>query len=213
MTAAMRSRTMLSGALALACAVLLLAPATGHAQTVRPACPGRHASDDYFPAGSLAWKADPGRFESGWYSSDLAAMAEPSLSCATSGRVYRFLWLRSFDHPIAVRVVTGATPSIVAVELSGAGGYDPGKIKRRIRRTLAKEEFDRLEAAVSAAELPTLPAFDDSSVSVDGAEWIVEIADHGRYNVVSRTSPGAGTFRQLGLAFLAISGLQTEPLY
>lgn len=43
-------------------------------------------------------------FVRGWYSSHLRSMAEPSLSCGAIEDSYRFVWLRSFHSPVAVRM-------------------------------------------------------------------------------------------------------------
>ena len=75
-------------------------------------------------------------FTRGWYESHLAAMKEPRLGAfVDSGNVeaVRFLWLRSFHHPIAVRAMRrGASYSLIAVELAGAGGYAPGAVLHRL---------------------------------------------------------------------------------
>ena len=42
---------------------------------------------------------------------------------------YRFLWLRTFHKPIAVRVWSADSRYYLVVkELSGQGGYEPGRI-------------------------------------------------------------------------------------
>jgi hypothetical protein len=65
-------------------------------------------------------------------------MSEPSLSCDRTGaETYRFLWLRTWGHPIAVRIAGLSTGGLIsAVELDGAGGYGPGTILRTVNRPL-----------------------------------------------------------------------------
>jgi hypothetical protein len=64
---------------------------------------------EYFPAGVLGDTADQHRFLADWYSKHLTAMGEPSLLEVSrqdaTVEVYRFLWLRSFHHPISVRLI------------------------------------------------------------------------------------------------------------
>lgn len=94
------------------------------------------------------------RFRSEWYGKHLAAMEEPSLyELSARGRTaLRFLWLRTFDHPIAVRLQRDATaPKLVAVSLSGEGGYEPGHVVRRIEREIEEADWRRVEAALEAA--------------------------------------------------------------
>src|SRR5262249_15746244 len=60
---------------------------------------------EYSPAGVLGDTSDQHRFRVEWYSKHLAAMGEPSLLELSRADAYRFLWLRSFHHPISARLV------------------------------------------------------------------------------------------------------------
>ena len=104
--------------------------------------------DYYFPKGAL----DPSRSKidgltRDWYSQFLRAMLEPSLSCGqgSDGFAYRFLWLRSAHHPIAVRVEgSGSSLTLSAVELDGTGGHAPGEIVKRVQRALSPAEREQV---------------------------------------------------------------------
>ncbi len=63
---------------------------------------------NYFPVAPISTRY-PGadRFMREWYSKPLIAMHEPPLP-ERAGRGFRFLYLRSFDPPIAVRVEHGS---------------------------------------------------------------------------------------------------------
>ncbi|HZS04476.1 MAG TPA: hypothetical protein VFD58_06540 [Blastocatellia bacterium] len=85
----------------------------------------------FFPAGKLDSRPQAEQFVVEWYSEHLKAMAEPSLLTLSGVQIecYRFLWLRSFHHPVAVRIWReGNDRFIVAKELDGAGGYEPGRL-------------------------------------------------------------------------------------
>src|SRR5271154_1251824 len=65
-----------------------------------------------------------------WYSEQLRAMNEPSLfELSKDKRVesYRFTWLRSFNHPMAIRLMIQQNGSgiLYITENDGAGGGDP----------------------------------------------------------------------------------------
>lgn len=65
------------------------------------------------------------------YSAYLRAMDEPSLLAATKDRsvvAYRFLWLRSVDHPIAIRLTIhpDGTATLAGKQTSASGGYPIG---------------------------------------------------------------------------------------
>lgn len=161
----------------------------------------------------------------GWADKVLEAMRQPCLfapppSENQSGESYRFLWLRSFHHPILFDVTLGTDGSATVrfVETDGAGGSEPGKIvadeqitpatvlKERegiegigtivqyIRSTQAEEGFWRLP-----------PEIDDGSAMVDGSTWIIEGRRQGECKVVLRDNP-AGPFRTFAEQLIRLSG-------
>jgi hypothetical protein len=147
-------------------------------------------------------------------------MKESSLSCGTPEgvEVYRFLWLRSFHHPIAVRIMGLAEGGarLVAVELTGAGGYEPGHILQRIERSLGDSEWQGLQRLLDATDfwkMPTQPVQPD--LGVDGAQWIVEGRRLNEYHVVDRFMPREKPYRSLGLAFVMAAGIHVpeEEIY
>jgi hypothetical protein len=57
-----------------------------------------------------------------------------------SAEAYRFTYLRSFDSPIAVRlIVTSAGSRLVSKTTSGKGGFEPGLLIRNVESPLSKE--------------------------------------------------------------------------
>lgn len=150
-------------------------------------------------------------FRREWYSKHLAAMGEPSLveAASHSQTVVRFLWLRTFHQPVAVRVqVADDAIRLVATRLSGMGGYDPGVVESRTERALTGDEWRRLEEALRDAAFETIPA-EVRTLGADGSQWIVEQAKDGVYRVVDRWSPdraGADApFRVACETFLALA--------
>jgi hypothetical protein len=140
-------------------------------------------------------------------------MGEGPLIAPPAGHArLRFLWLRSFHPGIAVRIERGpAETRLVAVALSGAGGYAPGNVARREERALSADEWASVDALVGEAEFWRLTTNDRESAGLDGAEWIVEIAEPDRYHVVDRWD--AGELDAIGRHLLALSGLEPEPIY
>src|SRR5215468_3618237 len=88
----------------------------------------------YFPVGTFGPR-NSDLFVREWYSNHLVAMGELSLSCGVlqDTETYRFLWLRTFHNPVAVRVFRrGDDYDLEGVILDGAGGYNPGHVSRRV---------------------------------------------------------------------------------
>jgi hypothetical protein len=184
---------------------------------VRPECPSVDAKDYYFPEGALyPSQAKIDVLLRDWFSKYLRAMKEPSLSCGTrtEGYVYRFLWLRSSHHPIAMRVEkTGSSVLFTAVESDGTGGHEPGRIVKRIeRRALSQAEQDQFSQKLREVKLWEMPKNKDMFGSNGGAQWIMEGAEGGRYQVVERCSPAPGAYRDLGFLLIAFTGIKLSML-
>jgi hypothetical protein len=183
------------------------------------ACPGSTSDSYHFPVGTFREKySGADKFARDWYSKHLMAMKEPSLSCGEVdySEAYRFLWLRNFHQPIAVRISrTGDAYTLRIVQTSGAGGYRPGDVLRAETRTLTATQWQKLKVELKKANFwkePTEPP-PDGIVGLDGAQWIFE----GRfddYHIVDRWS-AEGPFRELGLVFIDLADLidQVGPIY
>lgn len=174
----------------------------------------------YFPKELLSQSERHARMMNEWYQKFLVAMEEAPLFSPDKNALesYRFLWLRSFDHPVAVRIWRSSTDHFISVkELSGAGGYEPGSFILREQRRITADEWDTFMSLLKHScywDLPT-EALDDRGL--DGAEWILEGVRDDRYHLVDRWTPQSGSFREACLYLLKLSQLpidtEKEPLY
>ncbi|HEY9348767.1 MAG TPA: hypothetical protein VIQ53_25785 [Inquilinus sp.] len=152
-------------------------------------------------------------FRNAWYSEHLSAANEPSIYEAakgltsSEGRILRFTLLPTFTRPIFVRIDSTASqpPRLVATELTGAGGYEPGNIGRRIDRNLTEAEHKKIDALLSHSRIFELPPV-DCELGLDGSRWIVEAADKTGYRFIDRWSPQSGPVPEVGMALLALTG-------
>lgn len=146
-----------------------------------------------------------------------AAFQEPSLSALQTDRaaeVYRFVWLRTFHHPVAVRIVLkNDGDEIVSKVLDGAGGYDLGKLIVNKSSPFSPQQKAEFNAMLESTEFWDLPATDPSRSGLDGATWTVEAVKDGEYHVVQRWSPNSGGVRSLGLFFLKAGNIDEERIY
>jgi hypothetical protein len=168
----------------------------------------------YFPPEAMS------EFPTEWYSRHLTAMEEGSMLAPDKQAVesYRFLWLRSFHHPVAVRVWRSETDQFITVkEMSGAGGYEPGRFVVNRTRKLAPGEWDAFIRPLDDSCYWNLSTDDPNERGFDGAQWILEGVKGGRYHIVDRWTPTSGSFREACLHSLKLSGLaidtKSEPLY
>jgi len=165
-------------------------------------------TEGYFPPGALSSVPEADAFAASWYASQLRALGEPSLRAAMAGActAYRFLWLRTWGDPVAVRIERwpGAAPTLAA-----KGGYDPGALALEETRPLAEAAWARFEALLAAAELDTIPAH--GVEGLDGSQWIMEAVRQGAYRLVSRWTPARhgrdAAFRRACWFLVELSGL------
>jgi hypothetical protein len=158
-------------------------------------------------------------FQQEWFSSHLAAAGERPLIALKPGTpsdtlLMRFVWLPTFDNPVVVRVgaSAGGERRLVAVRLSGAGGYEPGEIADRVDRRLSDEEWRRVDSLMARTELlEQQPA--ECELGLDGSEWIVEAIDDDGYHFLKRWSPQDGPVQEFGTLLLELTGWKFEDIY
>jgi hypothetical protein len=154
----------------------------------------------YFPPNAF------NEFAVSWYTSELTAMQEPSiweLSQSADAEVYRFLWLRSFHNPVAIRLVVqhDGGGQLVAKVLGGRGSPTPGKLVENRTLQLSKDHVRWFVDAVDRLKYWELKTMGDKH-GCDGAEWILEGVKNRQYRVVWRWSPKEGPIRTLGFMML-----------
>jgi hypothetical protein len=180
------------------------------------------AQEPYFPQGVLEDNAQGDSFRSSWYSKHLKAFEEPSLlqkSKGSSAQSYRFVWLRTFHHPIILRVDVRADGSaeLTTKVSNGAGGYEPGKLIENTSRPLTQRQTETFVATIQRLQFWDLPTHETpETVGCDGSQWIIEGIKDGKYHVVGRWKPAKGAVHDLGLAFvfgLAQMKIPKEQLY
>lgn len=171
------------------------------------------------PSGILSSRPSLDSFVVAWYSQQLSALREGRIITGTVDTLpeaYRFVWLRSFHHPVAIRVYSSKTGAVaVTSEGAGAGGYAPGSVTRRDSAVLSKQEWLALRDLIERERFWDRPAVDTSHLGLDGAEWVVEGRRDRRYTLVSRWSPkntdATAFMHTLGIAFLRIGHVVVPP--
>ena len=154
------------------------------------------------------------------YSRHLRVMGEPRLFNEKSHdatEVLRFLWLRTFHNPIAIRLELKngkTTYRLRATQLSGQGGYDPGLIKAASIIDLGKQDSHTIKELITDCVLGELIDIEKVRVK-DGSSWVIELVRDGQYKVVQRQSPSTNScVYQLGAKLLRLSELERfGPVY
>jgi hypothetical protein len=146
---------------------------------------GSSPAVDYIP--DTGWDDDEwaSKFYEDWYGSQLHAMREPTLSSPSNLGGYterfRLLVLPTFEPARSYRIdwLENGKAKVRWVQLDGAGGYDPGKIKCQGTRTLGSDETRALRMAFEAVDLFSLPTADElqkksSTFCFDGTALVFE---------------------------------------
>jgi len=136
------------------------------------------AQDKYFPPLVFQHDVRLDEFVSNWYSSEQRSSKNLLLGIAErhSGEAYRFLWLRSFHHPIAVRLDVrpdgiGVLSSKVA---TGAAGF-PRKsahLIENVSRPISREQTQAFLRQVKKLDFWALPSCDEHR-GEDGADGLL----------------------------------------
>jgi hypothetical protein len=169
---------------------------------------GGSVGQQYFPEAAFEDQKKSNDFIVEWYSQQLKALQEPSLwetSRTAKGQVFRFLWLRSFHHPVVIRlnVNDDGTGDLVTKVGDGQGGYPPGKLIENRTQRISKQQTQWFLDEVKELKywgLPTREQENPNIVQLDGARWIVEAVWNGTYKIVDRWSPEKGPIKTLGLS-------------
>jgi hypothetical protein len=168
---------------------------------------------NYFPAIMVD------QFRAQWYGRFLDAYKEPSLwerSKNTLDQSYRFTWLRTFHHPVVIRV--DVRPDGICVLTAkvglGSGGYDPGMVIQNDTRPLTKQQSEWFLNRI-ALKFWNVPKEDTKPGGMDGSQWIIEGVQSGRYQFEDRWSPQAGPIREIGLEMIGLANLRipAEEIY
>lgn len=152
-------------------------------------------------------------FVNKWFSKMLFGLREPVLSSYKGDKeIYRFTWLRTFNHPIAVRVEKqGEIIKLFSKVANGAGGYEPGKLIVDTSFELTDAQFKTLLKKIEQADFWTLRTEESDKKGKDGSEWIIEGIKRNKYHMATRWTPERGTeFRKIGEYLFSISQIKNE---
>lgn len=145
-----------------------------------------------------------------WYSKMLFALHEPILATYDESKeIYRFTWLRTFNHPVPVRIQKQDNRINLTVKVaSGAGGYEPGKIIVNKNIVLKMHDWNELKSKFDELNFFNLPVENDFN-GLDGAEWILEYASKDRYHFTTLWSPSKkSNYGKCCLYFVQLAGLK-----
>jgi hypothetical protein len=162
---------------------------------------------NYFPPQTFTSRAD--NFQMFWYSRDLYSMAEkplwpPSSSLQTT---YRFTHLGAFTGPktVSLTVLPDGTGSVRTKAMSVS--HDALEIDDTVAVT--PEKIARFSSALTKTDFWNMRP-EEPSRGLDGAEWILEGVQNGKYHIVVRWCPAIESPSPQALAFADAARLLLE---
>ncbi len=130
------------------------------------------------------------KFYSSWYHPFLRAMNESRLWNDTSEmETFRFLWLRTFDNPIVIKIEKSKNKYTVEWKVTdGMGGYAPGKIITNEQINIDKIIWDSFKDSINKIDFWKMSNTEDF-FGTDGSQWILEGKVGSQYHIVNRWTP------------------------
>ena len=132
-----------------------------------------------------------------WYSKHLFAMREPILfSDSSQTETYRFVWLRTFHNPIAIRIEKQQEIYLLTWKLcNGAGGYEPGQLTMAKQKQIDEITWENFKTLLNQIDFWNMDT-EVETMGLDGSQWILEGKDADKYHVVDRWTPRGGAYYQ-----------------
>jgi hypothetical protein len=167
----------------------------------------RNFSQCYFPSSYFAnltdnWECDFStdylfKIESGkrtakWLEVQLIDLQENCLynyEIKPNSTIYRFTWLRSFHHPIAIRIEKNENKIMLYWKVGkGAGGYKLKGLRKSGKKRLSLKKWTQFERLVKESNFDSLPN-EKYIPMTDGATWTLERKNSELFKVHNTNLP------------------------
>lgn len=154
-------------------------------------------------------------FVNQWYSKMLFSMKEPVLSNYQGNKeIYRFTWLRTFHHPVSIRLEKqNNIIKLFSKVCNGAGGYEPGQLIFDTTLNVTADQYKSLIQKIENINFWALKTEQRDVAGKDGSEWIIEAIKNNKYHIVTRWTPSEerhGNFRSVGEYLISLSKINSK---
>jgi hypothetical protein len=150
-----------------------------------------------FPRGSFSPTPRWDREEAKYMARYLQLLGEPCLFPLHSDpkpEVYRFLWMRTFNPPVSVRldIQADGTGKVTVTTMQGESGFGstlkgPTTVTSRLVGADEVVRFRELFRKTGFLTIPSIVRGDQQGT--DGSDWRIEAVIAGQYHTASRWSP------------------------
>jgi hypothetical protein len=150
-----------------------------------------------------------------WYSRQMKAMKLPIIK-SPRNPVIRFTWLRTFHYPISVELKKNdSVVELTGIQMSGAGGYEPGEIDSIVKKSVSTSKWDSIEQEINRSSFWQMASKRKRS-GTDGAEWILEVTGKTKYHFITQWCPTKNdAIRKIDLELVELAGfhIPTSDVY
>ncbi|UOK41622.1 MULTISPECIES: hypothetical protein [Flavobacterium] len=163
------------------------------------------------------FEAEKSQATGSWLTDQLINLDEPKLYSMNSNInaiIYRFTWLRSFDHPISVRIEKiDEKYNLYWAIGKGSGGYEPKGLKSKGKRKITSNEWQTFESLLNKTNYKNLPN-EEYVLMTDGATWTLEHSESDIFDAKNTNSPNK-EFESLCLYLIKLAKIKikTERIY
>lgn len=121
------------------------------------------------------------------FSEELAFFKEPVLNQKNNEKVFRFLWLRSFHVPILIRLENSNHACMLKVKVARYNDSVQQFISfKETTKKIGVRQWNTFKRLLSGIDFWSMVSQDYHEQAADGAIWLLEASDKGRYKVVER---------------------------
>lgn len=126
-----------------------------------------------------------------WHSGLLFNLHEPVLySYSGESEAIRFVWLRTFDEPIVVRLNNTEEGVFINLKtLQGHSGFKTGEIKLDTAWTIDNAEWKKITGKLDNNNFWNA-ASEPESTGKDGIDWVLEVRTRKKYHFINRWDDG-----------------------
>lgn len=150
----------------------------------------------YFPADTLEYDRD---YLKKWADEVLFNLHEPVLkNYSGDGEFIRFVWLRTFDNAIVIRVNKFDDTVYANIKELKIKSFE-GEIPKILKDTVVLLDESKWQEMLSPLEKNNYwnALYDETSLGKDGASWFLECHLEKRYHVINRWDDGYLTSKEL----------------
>lgn len=128
--------------------------------------------------------------------------------------IYRFTWLRSFHHPIVVRIENNNDDYILYWKVGkGAGGYKPEGILKQGVNKMSAEEWETFNTLIDREDYNNIRNKQSMAIG-DGATWAIEEKLPNKFRAKRTENPDTDLFRAcMYLVKLAKLNIKESEIY